>query len=119
MPINIKTNFTPLRMNLSRREAVELCVSLTNEGKEGRKLTIKTVLPGQLSFDKSGYRDSELDRIDSIEPEEEKRFYYKIYSKPATQKGEQTIKIKVQEHYQNYQYTQNQYEKDIELSVYE
>ena len=115
--ISITGRFTPLRMILARREPVRLAVYIKNNGEEEKKLTVKTILSPQLAFTKGGFKNAELKRIDSIKPGEEKTFYFELHPKAGTREGEHDIRIRVQEHYSNFQYTQRQHEETFALLV--
>lgn len=117
MTIFISGRFTPLRMVLSRKEPVQISLYIKNEGEEKKKLTVKIVLSSQLAFSKGGFKNSDLVRIDSLKPEEEKTLYFNLYPKSNTEPGEQSIQVRVQEHSSNYQYTKKQHEKTLSLKV--
>jgi len=104
-------------MVLSRREPVQFSLSVRNEDEEEKKYTVKVILSPQLAFTKGGFKNSELIRIDGIRPGEEKSAYFDIYPKATACQREEIVRVKVQEHFANYQYTKNQYEAEFSLVV--
>jgi len=119
MAISINGRFTPLQLVLSRREPVQLALYLRNNGNEEKRLTVKVSLSPALAFTKGGFKNSELLRVDSIKPGEEKTLYFDLFPKPGAKPGEQEIAVKIQEHYSNYQYTKAQYNASFTLKVSE
>lgn len=119
MVVSISGRFTPLRMFLSRRESVQFALYLRNEGSEEKRLTVKVMLSPHLAFTKGGFKNSELIRIDSIKPGEEKTLYFELHPKISTRPGEESVKVRVQEHYANFQYTKKQYNAGFSLKIEE
>ena len=119
MAISVNGRFTPLQMVLSRREPVQFAAYLRNDGAEEKRLTVKVILGPLLAFTKGGFKNSDLLRVDSIKPGEEKTLYFDLYPKIGTRVGEQEIAVKVQEHYSNYQYTKSQVNASFTLKVLE
>jgi uncharacterized membrane protein len=104
-------------MVLSKREPVNFGLFVRNDDDTEKKLTVKVILPSDLAFTKGGFKTTELLRVDSIMPREEKTFYFELYPRHNTQAGEKEIRVIVQEHKENYQYTQNQFERIITFIV--
>lgn len=119
MSISINGRFTPLRMVLARKEPVQLSLYIRNESEDEKKLTVKVVLSPLLAFTKGGFKNTELIRIDSIKPGEEKTLYFELHPKINTRVGEENIRVRVQEHYSNFQYTKRQYEAVFTLKIEE
>ena len=117
MPVSIDYRFSPLRMILSKREPVAFDLFVRNDDNIEKKLTVKVILPADLAFTKGGFKTVELLRVDSIKPLEEKPFYFELYPRHNTQAGEKEIRVVIQEHRDNYQFTQNQYDKIITFIV--
>ena len=119
MTISINGRFTPLRLVISRNEPVQLALSLTNNGEEEKRLTVKVALSPNLAFTKGGFKNTELIRIDSIKACEEKTVYFDLFPKASIAAGEEIIRVRAQEHYANFQYTKKQYEVAFSLPVQE
>ncbi len=117
MAISITGRFTPLRLVLARREPVQLALYIRNDDEEEKRLTAKVILSPNLAFTKGGFKNSELVRIDSLKPGEEKTVYFELYPKISAKPGEEKVKIRVQEHHANYQYTKKQFETEFFLTV--
>lgn len=119
MPIMIDYRFSPLRMVLHKRDKINFDLFVKNTDAEVKNLTVRVMLPPELAFSKGGFKTAELVRIEGIKPNEEKTLYFELYPKPSTTPGEKEIKVRVQEHLDNYQYANKQYDKTITLIVEE
>jgi uncharacterized membrane protein len=115
--IAIETYFNPFRIHLSKKEPVSLAVSLKNNGNESKKVSLEVLLTRQFSFDKEGFKNTELKRIDELKAGEQKKFYFDIYPKQMTRIGLHPVVVRVLEHYNNYTYVLKEYKKKLELKV--
>jgi len=117
MGITLSGRFNPLRMVLERREPVQFSLTLKNNDAKEKKLTVKLILSSDLAFTKGGFKNSDLIRIDSLKPGQEKLLYFDLHPKISTREGEQRISVRVQEHAQDFQFTKNQFNADFSLPV--
>ncbi len=115
--IDIATTYTPIRHKLSTKEPVNLKVVLHNKGKESRMISMELRLNRNLSLDKSGFRGSDVKRLEKFGKGEKKEFYYEIWPKQSTSPGEQPVEIVVAEHYNNFNYVEKEQRKSIPLTV--
>lgn len=115
--MQIKTNFNPYRMKISKKEPVSFTVELKNDSEEAKILTMKITLNKELSFEKAGYKTEAMERINCLASGEKKEFYYNLFPKPMAKTGEHHIKIDIEEHYKNYQYVLNRHKKIVTLRV--
>jgi hypothetical protein len=106
-------------MRLSRREPVQLCVALSNLGGDDTIVSMELALSNQLSLEKSGFRASDVKRIEKFEKGGKKEFYYQIFPKQSTTAGERPVRVTIVEHYNDFNYVQKQYSKDIPLTIEE
>ena len=113
------TRFTPFRMKLSNREPVQLLVEVVNNDSADKMLTLSILLSKTLSFDKGGYKVDAGERIEKLSPGESKRFYYELFPKPGIREGEIPVKVKLTEHYNSFDYVQNEIVKSTSLKVEE
>lgn len=119
MSVSINTTFHPFRMVLAKREPVQLGIELINRGDEAKKLTLDLSLTRQLALDKAGLKNVALERIERLEPNERKHYYFEVFPKQMTHEGEQAVRINVLEHYNDFKYVQREYKKNIPLTVVE
>lgn len=119
MSISVNTHFHPFRLVLGRKEPVELAVEVINRGEEAKMLTLELAISRQLALDRGGLKNGALERMDRLEPNERKNFYYRVYPKQLTQPGEHSVLVNVLEHYNDYKYVQKQNKKKFALTVVE
>ncbi len=117
--LSINTHFHPFRLNLSRREPVQLSVEIINRGKESKMLTMELMLTRQFGLNKGGLQSGISKRIESLKPEETKLFYFDIYPKQMTRKGEHPIILNVFEHYRSFDFVERTHVKKMSLPVEE
>ena len=117
--IRINTSFSPFRLKLSRRQSVKLCVELTNTGEKEVMATLAIKLGKELSFEKGGFKEEEMRRIESIPPGKKKDLYFEVFAKANTRTKEQPIILNLVEHYKNFNYVIKENWKEIELKVEE
>ena len=115
--MDLVTRFTPFRMKLSNREPVQLFVEVSNDEKQDKMLSLVVSLDRTLSFDKGGYKTEALERIEKLSPGQSKRFYYELFPKPGVREGDIPIKVALTEHYNSFEYVQNQVVKKPALKV--
>ena len=111
--------FTPFRMKLSRKEPVQFFVEVLNNEGSDKMLTLKIGLDRTLSFDRGGYKTEEGARIEKLAPHQSKRFYYELFPKQGIKIGEIPVKVKLTEHYNSFEYVQNEVTKNLALKVEE
>lgn len=117
MTLNITTNFYPYRLILKRKEPVELRIELTNKGEKDKMISMQLLLDKNLALDKSGLKSNVMEKINPLPPNEKKTFIYSVYPKGFAQPGTYVVKVKTQEHYQNFSYAEKEYVKTLELVV--
>ena len=115
--IDIISTYTPFRLKISRKEPVQLTVTVHNRSNENKMVSMEILLSNHLSLEKSGYRNSDLKKIENFAKGERKRFYYEIWPKQVTMTGEEPVRIVVREHYNNYNYVANEYSKSAPLTI--
>lgn len=117
MAISINTHFHPFRLVMRNKEPVQLGIELVNKENDIKKLTLEVSLTRQLAFDKSGLKNFAVERIDALEPNQSKQYYFDLYPKQLTQAGEQDIVINVTEHHHDYKHVMNENRREIALTV--
>ncbi|MEK6958615.1 MAG: hypothetical protein AABW59_01075 [archaeon] len=116
--VDIKTELTPLRMILAKREPVELMVEIVNNTSKIQMISYDIVLGPQLAFDKGGRSNAQTKRFDEMQPGEKTRDYFDVYSRPNVENGEQPILITVMEHFNSdYKYIQSKKSKELVLRI--
>lgn len=115
--VNVLTRYTPFRLKLSRKEPVQLSITLENKGNENKMISMEIKLSRHLSLDKGGFRTSESKKIENLGKGAKKQFYYEIWPKQSAMKGEQPVILTVSEHYNNFTHVAKQSVKSIPLTV--
>lgn len=115
--LEIRTNFTPFKMKLTRREPVTLSIEMKNIGDSTEIVSFDVDLGNYLSFEKGGFKTTNSDRIMEFGPGQSKKYYLDIWPKQVTNAGEATIMLKATEHYNNLNYVKKKYEKALKLSI--
>ncbi len=114
--LDIKTNFMPYSMMLSRKEPVELFVEVKNKGEEACALTIQLYTSHRLALDSSGLKNSQQIQIENFKPNEKKNWYFRLFSKVTTEIGENPIQLKIIEHHgTDFNLVKRRYNLDLTL----
>ena len=104
-------------MSLRDKQSVQLGIEIVNREQEPKKLSLLVVISNQLSFDKSGFKTEEKRLLEVLQPNESKKMFFEIFPKPMTRQGEQPIRIRVLEHYNDYKYVLKETKLDTGLRV--
>lgn len=115
--VQINASFNPFRLKLSDRKPVTLQLDVGNDSEESKIVSVHITLGKQLSFEKGGYKTEELIRLPKLAPGEKKRYYYELHPKAATRTEEQSVHIKVSEHYRDFNYVKSEFTKKLGLKV--
>jgi len=116
--IDIKTELNPMRLNIARREPVELMVQLENNSNKDQMISLTIQLEDQLAFDKGGRMGVQSKKITVFKAGERLRDYYNIFPRPNANKGSAEIFITVDEHFNNsFQYVQSKKTKELVLRI--
>ena len=108
MAIKVNTRFHPFRLNINRKEPVQLSIELENTFEVPKMLTMELVLSRELSLDKGGIHNSSVKRIDALESNKAETYYYNLYPKLITRSGEQPMQIKILQHYNEYKFVEKE-----------
>lgn len=104
-------------MSLHDKKPVQLGLEIVNRENEAKMLSLVITISNQLSFDKSGFKTEEKMLLETMQPNEKRKIFLDIFSKPITRQGEQPIRIKVLEHYNDYKYVVKETKLDTGLRV--
>lgn len=115
--VSFKSNVFPYRMVLSRREPVQLSVEMKNDSAEQKLISLEISLPRNLGFDKSGLKTREVIKIGNMIANEEKKLYFDIFPKAATEAMEYPVDIMVLEHYKDYNNVNRRQSKQVTIRV--
>lgn len=115
--LNIKHTIHPFRLVLSRKEPIQLEVSIRNPGPETEMVSYEVKLARALSFDKGGLKTSVTKRVGDMEPRAEIKEYFEIHARQFIKAGTYPGIIIATEHYKNYSLAKKDYKQKIELIV--
>lgn len=113
------SNFTPLRMKISRREPVQLYVEISNDESESKMLSLHVNLSRDLSFEKGGFKTDTVERMESLQPGETRRFYYELYAKPHLEYGDHNVRVVLLDHYNSFNNVKNEKIRNMSLRAEE
>lgn len=99
------------------KEPVELTINIRNMAPVSKLLSVDVALDKTLCFDKNGLKKIETKRLEELAPNAIKTLKYELFPFQGIKPGYHTIKIKVNEHYQDYQHLTDMTEKVIRLRV--
>ena len=95
--VYVKTTFFPYRLILNRKQPVQLTIDIRNdEGKE-KHFAMEVDVPRALGLDSTGPRSSDYKNLGALAAGQEKRFYYDIHGKAASEDTEYPVVVKVHE----------------------
>ena len=115
--IEIKTTFNPFKLRLKRKEPITLSVELANTGKDTEIVSFEMNLGNQFSLERTGFKNTLVERLPKFEPGEKKKYYFDIWAKQAARTGEQPIRLRVTEHYNGFNYIKKKNDKTLHISV--
>ena len=117
--VRFNSNFTPLRLKLSRRQPVQLYVEVSNDETENKMVSLYVNLSKDISFEKGGFKTDNVERIPELAPGETKRFYYELHPKPHLDYGEHNVKVTLSNHYNSFDNVKTEKTKNMTLTVEE
>jgi hypothetical protein len=116
--IDIKAEMSPMRMNLARREPVELMGEMNNNTNKSQMVSLEIYSGEMLAFDKGGRVGVESKKILDFKAGERMREYFHIYPRPNANTSTQTITLVLNEHFNNsFQYVQSKKVKELTLRI--
>ena len=117
--LEVRTIFRPYRMKLSRKEPVEMTLTITNHGPGIALTSFEMTCDRELSFDKGGYKNSANASLGELAVGQKHETYFDLHSKPITRPGAYQIKVKATEHFNSYNLIKKEYTKTAEIVVEE
>src|SRR3989338_5801228 len=114
---SVNTTFFPFRLSLRDRKPVQLKVELINRNQQEKMVSLELLLSRQLALDKSGLKATAIHRITSFKPNERKEFFFEIFPEQFAEHGTYPVRVKVLQHYQNFDLVEREFTKNLELTV--
>ena len=96
--VHIRTEFYPFRLVLTRREPVQLTVDVKNNAEAERSFSIEVEVGRSLSLERAGAKMRDYKHIGNIAAGQQKKLYYDIFSKAATDDETIPVSLVVHEH---------------------
>jgi hypothetical protein len=116
--IDLKAELIPMRMNLMHKEPVELEIELVNNSNKSQMISIDIYSGDRIGFDKGGRNTYVSKKIIEFKAGERIRDYYHLYPRVNVERGTETIRIELNEHFNNsFQYVQSKKVKELSLRV--
>ena len=115
--ININTQIYPYRLDIRSGEPIELVIKITNLNSSSKLLGFDIILDSNLCLEKNSLKKSQRKRLGNIASKESKFFKFNIYPFQGITPGKYRIKLKVSEHFNDYNYIESFTEKFIEINA--
>lgn len=116
--IDLKAELIPMRMVLAHKEPVELEIELINNSNKSQMVSIDIYSGDRIGFDKGGRNTFVSKKIIEFKSGERIRDYYHLYPRANVERGMETIRIELNEHFNNsFQYIQSKKVKELSLRV--
>lgn len=116
--IDLKTTLSPMRMILAHKEPIELEIEMINNSNKTQMVSLDIYLGERIGFDKGGRNTFLSKKILEFKPGERTRNYYNIYPRVNVERGIETIRIELNEHFNNsFQYIQSKKVKELSLRI--
>ncbi|HIH10545.1 MAG TPA: hypothetical protein HA254_07830 [Candidatus Diapherotrites archaeon] len=117
MGMSIKTTVFPLRVSLKKKETWDLVVEVANEDAREKKVSVRIELPAEASFGTVGGNAVIEKRIDNYRALGTIQLKMPVYISNRANEGVFSGKVKVAEHFNDYDYIEKSYSKDIPLRI--
>jgi uncharacterized membrane protein len=114
--INIVTQMYPYRLDIKKGDPVELNIKITNLNDCTKLLSFDIVLEHDLCLEKSSLKKSQSKRLGEILAKESVSLKFNIYPFQGITPGKHKIKIKVTEHFNDYNYVESLTQKFLEIN---
>jgi hypothetical protein len=115
--ININTQIYPYRLDIKSGEPVELLVKITNLNSSVKLLGLDIILDKNLCLEKNSLKKSKSKRLGEFISKESKLLKFYIFPFQGIIPGKYKIKIKVTEHFNDYNYIESFTEKILEINA--
>ena len=116
--IDLKAELIPMRMILTHKEPVELMLELVNNSNKSQMVSLDIYSGDRIGFDKGGRNTFVSKKIIEFKAGERLRDYYHLYPRVNVERGIETIRIELNEHFNNsFQYIQSKKVKELSLRV--
>lgn len=113
----IKTVLVPFRLSINSRKPISLRTEITNNSEEAKKVSLKFMVSRDLSVERTGLANVLEKKIGLIEPKETKLLYLDIYTKTQSVPRNYPGRLLVYEHYNDYDYIDKEYKKELSIKV--
>ncbi|HLC92681.1 MAG TPA: hypothetical protein VJH23_03160 [archaeon] len=117
MGMVVKTEIFPLRASLKKKDSWELIVDLQNEDPKDKMISIQIDLPGVANFSTVGLSRNYLKQVESFRASSRAQFKLPVYISSYARTGNHMGKIKVMEHFNDFDHVERSYAKEIPFRI--
>ena len=117
MGMIVKTEIYPLRASLRKKDKWELIVELENEDAKEKMLSIQVDLPQVANFSTVGLSRNYLKQVENFKAGGKAQFKMPIYISSYARTGEYSGKVKVIEHFLDFDHVERTYTKEVPFRI--
>ncbi len=118
MGISIRTSVFPLRISLRKKEAWELIIELENEDSAEKMVSVEVELPMEATFGTVGISRKKAEkRFERFGPGQKETLKLPVNPSRTAMDGNYFGKVKVCEHYNDFEHVQRSFAKEIPFRI--
>ncbi len=119
MPMVVKTEIFPLRVSLRKKEPWELIVEITNSDSREKMVSVRIELPAEANFSTIGLNHAFEKNTESFRANATAQLKMPVYLSNYAKVGNHFGKIKVMEHFNDFDHVERTYTKEIPFRIVE
>jgi len=119
MSMGIKTGIFPLRISLKKKDTWELIAEVKNDDGREKMVTVRIDLPDEANFSTVGLTKSFEKNIEGFRANGTVQFKMPVYLSNRADVGNHFGKIRVMEHFSDFDHVERTYAKDIPFRIVE
>ncbi|MBU0636466.1 hypothetical protein KKE06_05560 [Candidatus Micrarchaeota archaeon] len=117
MGLIVESTIFPLRVSLRDKDSWELVIDITNAEEKATRVQVEIDLPKQVTFTRAGYSTRYENKLDNLKPGDSISLKIPIFVSRHGVVGDYGGIIKITEHYSEYGYVTNTYNKEVLLRI--
>ena len=119
MGMVIKSTIFPLRVSFKKKEKWDLLVEVENEDESDKKVSLRIELPLVASFGTVGTTSVYEKKFDKFRAKSKIELKFPVHMSNRAAEGSYFGKIRVEEHFNDYEHVERSYTKEIPFRIVE
>ena len=119
MTMSIRTEIFPMRASMRKKDSWELIVEVKNEDEREKMVSLRIELPQEANFSTVGLTKTYEKNIEKFRKGGTAQFKMPIYMSNRASVGSYMGKLKVNEHFHDFEHVERTYSKEIHLRIVE